>query len=102
MNNNNSTGISYLAGFFILVGLALIGFMISGFLGGLVLIAHSGMNLGNMKEVMNNPANAPVLRWIQIVSVVISFFIPSVAVARMISRKPFKLLGFGKEADIGS
>ena len=91
-NNNNSTGVSYTSGFFMLIGIALI----MTFVAGLLIIAF----LGSDPAAFKDPANADKIRLAQAVNVVIGFIFPAIVVAAMLNRKPFALLGFDKEARI--
>lgn len=97
MNNNNLKGVSYLSGFFILIGLALLGIIISGLIGGVIVKLVTGEEY---TAAMKNRDNADIMRLIQSLIVVISMFIPPVIVAGMMHRNPFRLLGFRKEVDL--
>jgi membrane protease YdiL (CAAX protease family) len=99
-NYNNSKGVSYTSGFFILLGLSILGFVISGFIGAVILTTASGGNLAGLKDALNDPKNADTLKWIQVISVLISMFLPALLTARMLNRKPFQLLGYQKDAEI--
>lgn len=99
-NYNNSKGVSYTAGFFILLGLSVLGLVVSGFIGAGILAATTGGNLAEMKDAVNDPKNADALKLIQVISVVISMFLPALITAIILSRKPFQLLGYQKEAEL--
>lgn len=96
LNNNNSKGVSYSSGFFLLVGFAILGFVVSGFISVGILAAKSGAKVTEIQKLMSDPAYADTMKLIQVVSVVISMFIPPLAVAAILNRKPFRLLGFRK------
>src|SRR5689334_4214190 len=81
MNNNTSKGISYKTGFFLLIGLAFVGLAVAALVGGAILVLVTGGNTSSMKDLLNNPANAGVLRVIQTISVLISMFLPAVLAA---------------------
>ena len=98
-NYNNSTGVSYTSGFFILLGLSLLGLVLSGFIGAGIIALTSGGNLSQLKDAVNDPKNADALRWIQVISVIISMFLPALITARILSRNPFRLLGYQKDAE---
>jgi membrane protease YdiL (CAAX protease family) len=91
MNNNNSKGVSYTSGFFLLIGLALMGIFVSSIIGLLVLKATSG---SISEAALNDPQNAGTLRFIQTLSVLMGMFLPALITARIIQRKPFELLGY--------
>ncbi len=95
-NYNNSRGVSYTAGFFMLIGFALLGLAISGVIS-VLLLSNTGKPI---TEAINDPKNADLLKLIQIISVLISMFLPAFIVARILNRKPFQLLGYQKDADL--
>ena len=100
MNNNNYKGVSYTAGFFILIGLALLGFVISGVISLAILSSTTGGSVSDLKDALNDPRNANILRIIQSISVLISMFLPAWIVASILYRKPFELLGFKKNIQL--
>jgi membrane protease YdiL (CAAX protease family) len=79
-----------------LTGIAILGFVVSGFIGAIILLSVSGGSFAGIKDALNNPANAGTIRMVQTVSVVISMFLPAWFVANILNRKPFYLLGFRK------
>lgn len=91
MNNNNSKGVSYTSGFFILIGLSLVALFITSLLALLL--------LGNV-SAMNDPSKAGLLRFIQVVSVVLGMFFPAVLTAYILNRKPFQLLGYREPVSV--
>jgi len=95
--NSHSKKVSYTAGFFMLIGIALLGIVISGVVGGLILIFTSNGNPADLESALSNPKNAEMLRVIQTISVVIGMFLPACFVASILNRRPFALLGFRKE-----
>jgi membrane protease YdiL (CAAX protease family) len=100
MKNNNSKGVSYTAGFFILIGVALAGLAIASLVGGALLVWKAGGSVADVKSIMTDPANASMLRWIQVVSVIFSMFLPAVLVAYILNRRPFQLLGYRKQFNL--
>lgn len=99
-NNNNSKGVSYTSGFFMLIGLALLGLAVSGFAGGMLVMAATGGKMKDLENIMRDPQYANILRGIQVASVIISMFIPAWFAASLLNRKPFQLLGFRREAGL--
>ncbi|MGZ5191890.1 MAG: CPBP family glutamic-type intramembrane protease [Flavisolibacter sp.] len=95
MNNNNSKGVSYLTGFFMLIGISLLGFVVSGFIGVLFLTSPE---TGNIKDALTDPDNASKVRLIQTISLVFSMFLPTLFVAFVLNKKPFQLMGFRNDA----
>lgn len=96
-NYNNSKGISYTAGFFMLIGLALLGLVLSGFISAGVLLSTVGGNAAKMKAALNDPKNANLIRMIQAVSVIISMMLPAYLTALILNKRPLQLLGFKTE-----
>jgi uncharacterized protein len=80
MYDNQSKGISYTGGFFILIVFVLGGAVLAGALNELV----SGMASDNVN----------VLRSMQAVSAIMSFFLPALITANVLHRQPMQLLGF--------
>lgn len=99
-NYNNSRGVSYTAGFFMLIGLAILGLVIASVIGGGILVASAGGNVEAMKEALNDPKNANMLRIIQAGSVILGMIIPALVTASILDRKPLQLLGFRKDVEI--
>jgi membrane protease YdiL (CAAX protease family) len=93
-NNNNSKGVSYFTGFFMLLGFALLGLVV---VSSIILLAFPGVE--GLEKELRNPDKAGLVRTIQVVSVVVSMFIPAVAVAFLLNRKPFQLLGYKKHVN---
>lgn len=99
-NYNNSRGISYTAGFFMLIGLAILGLVIASIIGGAILLSSAGGNVEAMKAAFNDAKNANMLRIIQVGSVILGMIIPAFIVAYILDKKPIQLLGFRKEVEI--
>lgn len=95
-NNNNSKGVSYTSGFFMLIGLALLGLTIGTILTLPIWTAMTGKSIASLPTEMNNPANANAIRIMQVVSVLIGFLLPAYFVAFFLNKKPLALLGFKK------
>ncbi|MGZ5287461.1 MAG: CPBP family glutamic-type intramembrane protease [Flavisolibacter sp.] len=96
-NNNNSKGVSFTSGFFMLLGFALLGLVVSSVISIGLITSVAG---GKIEEALKDPANADLIRTIQVSSMVISMFIPALAVAFLLNRKPFKLLGFRSNINV--
>ena len=91
INNNNSKGVSYTSGFFLLIGFSLVATFIAAFI---------GLAMLGSVEAMEDPSKAGLLRAIQVGSVLLGMFLPAVAVAAILNRKPFQLLGYQRSISI--
>src|SRR5688572_31830133 len=65
MYDKDSKGISYLAGFFILIAFAVAGLMLASALGGLVWQQMTGKSFAEMQKGMSNPAYSNVMKIVQ-------------------------------------
>jgi uncharacterized protein len=79
--DNNSRGVSYSAGFFILIAFALAG-----------LIFASMIVVGLWKDV--DKASAGAYKIMQVLNQALGYFIPAVITAGMITNRPIQLLGY--------
>jgi membrane protease YdiL (CAAX protease family) len=87
-------GTSYGRGLIILLAMLAMGLFLGGAVSLLVWFAMTGKGLESMEADMGNPAFINALRVIQLVSTFFIFFVPSVIMAYILSKKPFRLLGF--------
>ena len=94
MYDNQSKGISYSAGFFMLIGFAITGLLLASFISIPVWTAMTGKGIKAMEEGMSDPANSNAMKVIQSISAVVGFFIPAVFTAFLLNRKPMRLIGF--------
>jgi hypothetical protein len=94
MNNNNSKGVSYTTGFFMLIGFSVLGLVIAGIIGLIILLVATGQSIADVEKAMTSPENVGIARATQIISVFISMLLPAWIVASVLDRKPFQLLGF--------
>ncbi len=94
MLDNDSKGISYTAGFFMLIAFAIGGLILASVLGAQVWQQMTGKSFAEMQKGMSNPANSDVMKIIQSLTAIIGFFIPTVVTAALLNRRPLKLLGF--------
>jgi uncharacterized protein len=79
-----------------LIGLAVLGLVLSGAISFFLLSATGKSAI----DAINDPKNADLLRLIQVISVLISMFLPAFLVASILNRKPFDLLGYRKDAEL--
>jgi membrane protease YdiL (CAAX protease family) len=94
MYDSNSKGLSYTAGFFILIGFVVAGLLLSGLISIPIWTNMTGISFEKMGEEMDNPANADAFKVIQCITAVIGFFLPAVLTAFLLNRKPMTLLGY--------
>ena len=94
MYDSNSKGISYTAGFFILIGFVIAGVLLAGLISIPVWTSMTGTGFEKMTTEMDNPAYANAFKVIQIITAVVGFFLPAVLTAFLLNRKPMKLIGF--------
>jgi membrane protease YdiL (CAAX protease family) len=83
-----------------LIGLALAGLIISSLISGAFLLSTVGGNATAMKDALNDPKNAGLIRIIQVGSVIFSMMLPAYLTAFILNRRPLQLLGFKNEVNI--
>lgn len=91
---SDSKNVSPMGGFFILMGLVFGGAMIGVVIGGGIFALLTGAKVLNLEQAMLSPANVNALRLLQFISTLFMFFLPAVALAYIMNRKPFKWLGY--------
>jgi membrane protease YdiL (CAAX protease family) len=94
MYDSNSKGISYTAGFFLLIFFVVAGILLAGVISIPVWTSMTGTSFEKMTTEMDNPAYANAFKVIQIITAVVGFFFPAVLTAFLLNRKPMKLIGF--------
>ena len=92
--SNDSKGIGWSAGFFMLVSFAVAGFLFAGFISIYIWSAMTGHSWEQMDELMTQPENANALRVMQLITALMIFLLPALLAANMMSRRPWRLLGF--------
>src|SRR5438046_9030971 len=92
MYDSNSKGISYTAGFFILIGFAIAGLFIGSLLSVPAWTSMTGKGLLEMKDELGNPAYSNAFKAVQVISTLFGFLIPAIGTAFLLSRKPYRLL----------
>src|ERR1700741_1637024 len=97
MDDSNSKGISYTAGFFIVIGFAIAGLFVGTLLSIPIWTSMTGKGILDMKDQLGNPAYSNTFKIIQSVSTLFGFFIPAIITAALLNRKPYSLLGFTKK-----
>lgn len=89
----NKLGINEKSGLFILIGLMGVGFVIGGFVSITVWQLMTGQDMAQMQLSMSDPSFSNPVRVSQTILSVCIFFLPSVIVARLMSRQPLAYLG---------
>ena len=97
MYDSNSKGISYTAGFFIVIAFAIGGLFIGTLISVPIWSSMTGKSILDMKDELGNPAYSNAFKVVQTVSTLFGFLIPAIAAAFLLNRKPYKLLGFTKK-----
>ncbi len=100
MYDSNSKGISYTAGFFMLITFAIAGLILSSAIGLSIWANMTGQDPKLFLEGLTNPAYANAYKVVQSITAVFSYLIPAFATAWMLNRKPMELLGFSGRIQI--
>ncbi len=94
MYDSNSKGISYTAGFFMLIGFVIAGIFLAAIISIPVWTSMTGTGFEKMSTEMDNPAYADAFKVIQVITAVVGFFLPAVLAAFLLNKKPLKLIGY--------
>ena len=94
MYDTNSKGISYTAGFFILIGFTIAAFFAAALISIPVWTSMTGQSITTMEKDMSNPAYSDAIKVIQTITAVVGFLMPAIFTALLLNRKPMNLLGF--------
>ncbi len=94
MYDNDAKGISWGAGFFMLIAFTVAGAILGSALASLLWQPLTGQPLTSIADYIRNPAYSGAARIVQAVSAVIGFMVPALVTAFYLNRKPFRLLGF--------
>ena len=101
MYDNDSKGISYTAGFFMLIAFAIAGLTLASLLSTSVWTSMTGRDLKELLTGLSNPAYSNVFKIIQVLNEVLGYLLPAIIVAYMLHRKPLSLLGFSGRISAG-
>jgi uncharacterized protein len=99
MYDSNSKGISYMAGFFMLIAFTIAGLVFASLVAAQVWVAVTGKSMADSMTSMHDPAYSNIYKAMQVINM-LGFFIPAVATAYLINKQPFKLLGFSSRITI--
>jgi len=94
MYNSNSKGISYTAGFFMLIAFTIGAIVLASIVSIPVWSTMTGESVLDMEKGMANPKNADAVKMIQVITTLIGFLFPAILTAFLLNRKPLKLMGF--------
>ena len=94
MYDSNSKGISYSAGFFMLIGFAIAGIILASVISIPIWTNMTGRSIKEMEIGLTDPANSNAFRVIQSIEAIIGFLLPAILTAFLLNRKPMKLIGF--------
>ena len=105
MLEQDSKGISYTGGFFILIGFAVAALLMAAFISVPVWTLMTGKSSEIFLKGEITSADTNAMRVIQLISALIGFFVPALITASILNYKPMKLLGFkgkitGKQAGL--
>ena len=94
MYDNDSKGISYTGGFFMLIAFVIAGAILGTLLGSAVWTGMTGKTTQALVEGAVDAKDAPAYRVMQALNAIFSFLVPTLIVAFMLHRRPLKLIGF--------
>ena len=94
MYDNDSRGISYTGGFFMLIAFAIGGLMLASAAGALIWQQMTGKGFAELEKGLMDPANSGIMKLIQTITAIVGFFLPTLFAATLLSRRPIKLIGF--------
>lgn len=97
MYDSNSKGISYTAGFFILIAFAVAGSILAGIISIPVWSNMTGLPFTEMEKGLSDPKNSSAVKIIQSMAAIIGFLFPVLITAYLMNRKPMNFLGFSKK-----
>ncbi|HEY6503490.1 MAG TPA: CPBP family intramembrane glutamic endopeptidase [Chitinophagaceae bacterium] len=99
MYDSNSKGISYTAGFFMLIAFTIAGIIFSAEITKMIWVSMTGKSFDLYLSGAGDPANSNIYKLIQVINM-LGFFIPSVITAYLLNKHPLKLLGFSSRITI--
>jgi membrane protease YdiL (CAAX protease family) len=99
MYDQNSKGISFTAGFFMLIAFAIAGLVLASMLGGQIWTQMTGKTVQQLADGQFDPADSDAYKIFQVTNQVLGYLIPTFLTAFLLHRQPGKLLGFGHGAN---
>jgi len=97
MYDTDSKGISYLAGFFMLIAFAIAGLVVASFVVMPVWTLMTGKSVADMEKYSGDPAFTNAFQVVQVITAIFLFLVPALLTAFLINKKPLRLLGFVKK-----
>lgn len=94
MYDQDSKGISYTAGFFMLIAFVIAGLLLSSQLTIPIWQGMTGKNIEILQKGTFGPEDSNALKLIQAITTICGFFLPTVVAAYLLNRRPLALLGF--------
>ncbi len=94
MYDQESKGISYMAGFFMLIAFTIAALVLATTLSDWLWMNATGKSLQTISQTGIQEGHKNVYRLVQIITAVVGFLLPAVVTALLLNRKPLKLLGF--------
>ena len=94
MYDSHSKGISYTAGFFMLIAFTIAGIIAANLVTEQIWVQMTGKNIKVLHDNEMQPEDGTAMMIIQVVTQLIGFFLPAVVTAAMLNRRPMNLLGF--------
>lgn len=101
MYDNDSKGISYTAGFFMLICFVLAGLVASSLLMLPIWTGMTGKSIQVFQDGQLVAADSNALKVMQVITAVMGFLLPTLLAAFLLHRRPLKLLGFSAGAVTG-
>lgn len=99
MMDNGSKGISYTAGFFMLILFTVAGLVLAELIYGPLWTAMTGKPLSDLADGNFGPADTNALRVRQLIISPVGLLLPTLATAFLLHHKPLQLMGFGGRTD---
>jgi membrane protease YdiL (CAAX protease family) len=100
MYDNDSKGISFTAGFFILIAFTIAGLFVATLISIPIWTQMTGLPVSEMDKGLSDPAYSNVAKILQAIQAIFGFFIPTLVTASLLNRKPLRLLGFSPRVKI--
>jgi uncharacterized protein len=92
--DNNSKGISYSAGFFMLIAFAIAGLIFASLIGAQVWTGMTGKSIKDFSSGNFDASDSAAHKVMQVLNQVLGYFLPALVAAGMLSHQPTRLLGY--------
>ena len=94
MYNNDSKGISYTSGFFMLIAFTVAGVLLASVISIPVWTGMTGKSVLDMEKYLVYPEYSNAVKIIQSITAIVGFLLPAIITAFLLNRKPLRLMGF--------